>query len=261
MSRLFFDYLMEIEYSNPVDSCYFTIKCIPKDTCRQKVSDIKIELLPDAPYSEGTDSFGNGYIYGQEMLQHDMFSFHITGQAEVIENFEEEASDSSSMMYIHPHGLNKAGNKLKAYYESLAKYLSGNDYEKAQILMHKLYEEFKYESGSTKIDTSAEEAWSQGKGVCQDYAHIMIALCQMAGIKARYVCGLMSGEGQSHAWVEVLFDNKWYPLDPTNNMIVGEQYIKLGCGRDAFDCQINRGIIRGDGGKQTQKISATVKMM
>ena len=110
---------------------------------------------------------------------------------------------------------------------------------------------------STNINTTAEEAFVQGQGVCQDYAHIFIALLHLAKIPSRYVTGLIVGEGASHAWVEILCGRKWYGIDPTNNCIVSDEHIKIGIGRDARDCMINRGIMHG-GGLHTQKISVSV---
>ena len=85
----------------------------------------------------------------------------------------------------------------------------------------------------------------------------MISLLNLCGCSARYVTGLIIGEGESHAWVEVADDGKWYGLDPTNNILVEDSHIKIGCGRDATECQINRGIMHG-GGKQTQDIFVNV---
>lgn len=108
------------------------------------------------------------------------------------------------------------------------------------------------------MDTSAEEAWALGKGVCQDYAHILIALCHLSDIPARYVTGMMVGEGHSHAWVEILDHGHWYALDPTNNCIAADTYIKIGHGRTAKDCMINKGIIKG-GGSQHQTVTVRVE--
>ena len=110
------------------------------------------------------------------------------------------------------------------------------------------------------MSTTAEQAWQIGAGVCQDYAHILIALCQMEGIPARYVTGMLIGEGASHAWVEVFAGDRWYPLDPTNDCTVTDSHIKIGTGRDAGDCLINRGIMHG-GGTQTQEIRVSVTEM
>ena len=94
--------------------------------------------------------------------------------------------------------------------------------EKAVCVMGMLYEGFSYEPGSTDISTTAGEALKQGKGVCQDYAHIMTAVLRYMGIPARYVAGLMIGEGYTHAWVEVYTQDGWYGLDPTNNLHIDD---------------------------------------
>ena len=78
--------------------------------------------------------------------------------------------------------------------------------------MNDLYENFTYIPGVTDIHTTAGEALRLGRGVCQDYAHIMTAVLRYMGIPARYVNGLMIGEGYTHAWVEVYTDGGWYGL-------------------------------------------------
>ena len=167
-------------------------------------------------------------------------------------------------MFRYSHGCNTAGSGLRSYFEELvsARVItdSQDDLQKSTVLMHRLYQDFKYEKNKTTMSTTAEQAWQIGAGVCQDYAHILIALCQMAGIPARYVTGMLIGEGASHAWVEALAGARWYPLDPTNNCTVTDSHIKIGTGRDAGDCLINRGIMHG-GGTQTQEIRVTVTEM
>ena len=106
--------------------------------------------------------------------------------------------------------------------------------------------------------TTAEEAFMQRKGVCQDYAHIFIALCHLAKIPARYVAGMMVGEGFSHAWVEILSDGVWYAIDPTHACMANDTYIKISVGRDAEDCMINKGIMKG-GGTQLQTVRVLVE--
>lgn len=124
-------------------------------------------------------------------------------------------------------------------------------------IMNSLHNDFIYEKNVTDINTDAESAWRAGRGVCQDFAHIYITLLRLAGIPARYVCGLIDGEGESHAWVESLIDGVWTGFDPTNNCEASGTYIKLSIGRDASECAVNRGIVMG-GGAQTQLISAQV---
>ena len=257
MKKLTFDYYMQIDYSEVVSSCHFTIKCLPKETLRQRVGEVTIKLSPDVSYNAGTDSFGNGQIYGWDDVDHTTFSFCVTGDVCAgLDRREEKIDEDMLAVFCHPHGLNRAEEALSAYYEKLAGSLPADAYEKALFLSHSLHEDFVYEKGCTDVGTTAEEAWKLGRGVCQDYAHILIALLHMEKIPARYVTGMIPGEGASHAWVEIAKDGYWYGIDPTNDIPVGDNYIKIGEGRDAADCLINRGIMHGGGNqKQTVRVS------
>jgi transglutaminase-like putative cysteine protease len=127
----------------------------------------------------------------------------------------------------------------------LVKRQGETDFDYAMGIMHKLYKDFKYVKGVTDINTTAEQALELKSGVCQDYSHIMIALLRMSGIPARYVVGMMMGEGFSHAWVEALIDGEWIGFDPTNDKNVDDTYIKISNGRDYQDCIVNRGVFYG----------------
>lgn len=99
-----------------------------------------------------------------------------------------------------------------------------------------------YEHGATGIHTTAAQALALGHGVCQDYAHLMLALCRLCGLPARYVSGHLLGEGGTHAWVEVLLPAPELPgkalalaLDPTHNCETDLHYITVAVGRDYYD--------------------------
>lgn len=259
MSRLHFDYWMEISFTEPVVDCHYTIKCLPKDSDMQKISDLDIRVFPENAFQMGEDSFGNRTIYGNVKEQHTTFGFQVSGIAETwmsCGDFLKEEEYAGRFSY--PYGLNKSGAGLSEYFASIDLTEADSAYDKGLLLMNSLHQEFNYEKEITNVNTTAEEAWTLKKGVCQDYAHILIALCHKAGIPARYVTGMMIGEGYSHAWVEILSDGVWYGLDPTNGCIAGSSYIKIGAGRDANDCVINKGIIRG-GGMQTQEVKVLVE--
>ena len=259
MKRLHFEYDMHLKYSEPAKTSHFTIKCMPQSTDRQRVEALDIRIEPADSMEEGRDSFGNRLIFGNVNREHDRFGFHITGS--VLTGLSDaETSERENMLgaYRHPHGLTVPGESLKAYLKQLAPEALGSALEKGIFLMHSLYRDFTYEKNVTNVNTGAEEAWRLGKGVCQDYAHILVTLCRMQGIPARYVAGMLIAEGYSHAWVEILHGNRWYALDPTNDLVVSDSHIKLGVGRDAADCSINRGIVTG-GGKQQQQVRVVVK--
>lgn len=103
-----------------------------------------------------------------------------------------------------------------------------------------VYRAMLYGHGSTDVHTTAAEALQIGRGLCQDYAHIMLAICRFAGLAVRYVSGHMLGEGGSHAWVEVLLRDGHgsyvaMPFDPTNQRRATPAYITVAVGRDYRD--------------------------
>lgn len=261
MKQLHFDYYMQITYAGYVSKCNYTLKCIPADNIRQHLLSYTMEIRPQNQWMEGVDSFGNAMVYGGIEEEQREFSFHIKGDVGIDKREYETAGDEAGLyVYRYPYGLSAPGEELGKFYQSLRSELDAkaSDYEKGVFLMHILYGNFIYEKEVTDVNTTAEEAWNLGKGVCQDYAHILIALCRLAGIPARYVSGMLIGEGYSHAWVEIYCDNHWFALDPTNNLIVEDSHIKIGVGRDASNCQINRGIVMG-GGSQAQNICVRVE--
>ncbi len=147
-----------------------------------------------------------------------------------------------------------------------------------QDLMRRIHADFDYESESTQINTPALEALAQRKGVCQDFAHIMIACLRTLGLPARYVSGYLltvaapgtvklTGSDASHAWVSVYVPDlpahaRWCDLDPTNNRdgwhSPGEDYVTLAIGRDFSDVSPIRGVIHG-GASHTLKVGVTVE--
>ncbi len=115
-----------------------------------------------------------------------------------------------------------------------------------------LYETLDYDQSATDVHTQVEEVLELEAGVCQDFAHLMLACCRIRGIPARYVSGyLYAGEGLrgelgSHAWVECLLPSgHWLSLDPTNNLIANEHYIRVHVGRDYADVSPTRGVYVG----------------
>jgi transglutaminase-like putative cysteine protease len=108
----------------------------------------------------------------------------------------------------------------------------------------------RYEKGVTGVSTSAAEAFAMRAGVCQDFAHVMLALCRMCGLPARYVSGHLLGEGGTHAWVEVLIPvdessaAEAHALDPTHGGPVGSRHITVAVGRDYGDVAPTSGSYR-----------------
>lgn len=132
-------------------------------------------------------------------------------------------------------------------------------------LMVRIHTELEYQTASTEINTPARDALAQRKGVCQDFAHIMIACLRSLGLPARYVSGYLLtqpppgqprliGADASHAWVSVPHATGWADFDPTNKRCglqrPGEDYVILATGRDFGDVSPLRGVIQGGGSHQ-----------
>jgi len=145
----------------------------------------------------------------------------------------------------------------------------------ADALMTQIHTRMRYESESTEVNTPALEALKQGKGVCQDFAHIMVACCRALGLPARYVSGYMLtqpppgkprliGSDASHAWASVYFPGegaqrgRWLDFDPTNDRAPGEDYVTLATGRDFLDVSPMRGVIHG-GSRHKLRVAVTVE--
>jgi transglutaminase-like putative cysteine protease len=141
-------------------------------------------------------------------------------------------------------------------------------------VMGMMHREFTYMPGSTTVDSPLERVIETKQGVCQDFTHLMLAICRRHGIPARYVSGYLytagsdaklatpqrdsleeaakypsldlTGGDATHAWVECLLPNNgWYGFDPTNNLVTTDAYIKVHNGRDYDDVSPLRGVYRG----------------
>ena len=142
--------------------------------------------------------------------------------------------------------------------------------ELALALMHQVHEEFEYLPQSTSVTTGALEALALRHGVCQDFAHVLIGACRSLGLAARYVSGYLLtqpppgkprlvGADASHAWAAVWCPPYgWLALDPTNDVVVGQDHVTLAWGRDYADVAPLRGVIRGGSGN-APRVGVTVE--
>lgn len=138
-------------------------------------------------------------------------------------------------------------------------------FTRLQALSRGIHDRLEYQPLVTQVDSTLDEVLSLGKGVCQDFAHLMIGVCREMGVPARYVSGYVympasgsaRGSGASHAWCECyLPDAGWKGFDPTNNLLVDEHYVQIAAGRDYRDVPPTKGIYRGSA---TETISVTVR--
>jgi len=138
--------------------------------------------------------------------------------------------------------------------------------EAATEIASRVRSQVSYMAGSTGVRTNAQEAWDQGQGVCQDMAHLTVALLREAGLPARYVSGYLHADpsaepgqtvvGESHAWVEY-WAGSWLPCDPTSGAPVRERHVVVARGRDYTDIPPLKGIYHG---APTSSLDVTVEV-
>lgn len=271
----------------------FTLRCLPQELSSQHVLDTRILMEPQTDLFYQTDSFGNRFCYGMIRENHSLFRVQVSGHALRRPDQMDASTIQQEMIFRSQSSETRPGPVLTGLYGQLmhehggcplpgdaaalspnSSAVPGRDAHAAQLppLRNASAEEvltyaaaardlvhsyMTYTPDSTRYDTRAEQAARGREGVCQDFSHMMLSLCRMAGVPARYTAGLLIGEGRSHAWVEVAAGGFWHPMDPTNPDIAWDQQIIFSHGRDAVDCKINRGTYYGPSA-QMQFIRASV---
>lgn len=139
-------------------------------------------------------------------------------------------------------------------------------------LNHRIHTEFSFDPGATSVVTPLSEVLELRRGVCQDFAHLMIGCLRVMGLSARYVSGYiltapppgqprLIGADASHAWVSVFCPGAgWIDFDPTNDLVIDHEHITLAWGRDFADVVPMRGVILG-GGEQELEVRVTVMLI
>lgn len=213
------------------------------DTARQRVTALTVSTPGETRKTVG--AFGTPRVYGSIDEPHSGFTIVVSGMVETgRELFEERCGDPLEGGIFRVQSLRtQPGSAIRDFHNSLN--LSGGAYDRAIAIRKAVHDAFRYVPGRTAAHESAEAAFVRREGVCQDYSHVMLSLLRMEGIPARYVTGMMVGEGASHAWVEVQCCGYWYGFDPTNDLLVDDSYIRVSCGRDSADCDIIRGTFYG----------------
>jgi transglutaminase-like putative cysteine protease len=137
-------------------------------------------------------------------------------------------------------------------------------YERALELSTAVMGALVYETGATDVHTTALEALELGRGVCQDFAHVLIGLCRREKIPARYVSGYLfdtaapaGRQAASHAWMDVFTERGWVSLDPTHGREQDEHYVRVGVGRDYADVPPTKGVYRGNA---KEELAVTVRV-
>ena len=205
MKKLVFDYEMKLSFSSPVTDHRFQLRCIPATGPRQQVIDVAVKLEPETELETTIDSFDSVVMTGFIPEPHTVFNYSVTGiafvdNAHIKSEIYKPLYRFNSALTVPGPAIGKLIDICKARIGTLPS--DSTPIDQAKVVMDEVYRAFVYTPASTTIRTTAEEAFAQRKGVCQDYAHVMLAVCRHVGLAARYIAGLLCGEGATHAWVE-----------------------------------------------------------
>lgn len=232
------------QYPDPVHELRHRLAVVPANQHgQQRLCDYHLKVSTPALAQQNTvDSFGNRvvYLYIAQVQTSLDFKVWTTVEQRVQDADRPVIPMPKAYDYLNPTRLTTADDTLAA----IARQLSAQ-YRTPEALAKGIndwtFRAMRYQSGVTTVATTAAEALAIGAGLCQDYAHIMLAICRAAGLPARYISGHLLGEGGSHAWVEVLLPSQRtgaleaWPLDPTNDCEARHKYITIAVGRDYAD--------------------------
>ncbi|WP_025691874.1 transglutaminase family protein [Paenibacillus zanthoxyli] len=264
-------------YTEPVTDSVNEIRLTPRTNYRQSCFHHEVEIFPPANILTYEDFFGNrvhAYSVNKphtEMVIHTRATVVTVDKAqgadlpklplaEQIKRMKDEEFQNRYTEYILPTRYTEVTPELMEFASQHPFDEAEDLYEWTRKLSSTIYEQFTYDPGATSVNTTVKKALKLKRGVCQDYAHLMIAVCRSVGLPSRYVSGyhyvsdLQGGnadfEQASHAWVETHIPGTgWLGFDPTNNVEVNWRYVKLGHGRDYKDIVPVKGVYRGVAGE------------
>jgi transglutaminase-like putative cysteine protease len=236
------------DYSKPVTNVRQRLVVVPPPRHgRQRRVDWSLDVRGAHTNDARTarDSFGNVRIEIAVPTVASWIEFHVRSTVGVRED--------QSAPVIRPDDRYLRSTRLTGPDDGIARLLGGCDRNEPELICERVHRSLTYEWGITGVGTTAAEALSAARGVCQDYAHLMVAACRLVGLPARYVSGHLLGEGGSHAWVEVLRDDPDHPgrwraeaWDPTHCRRTDDSYITVAVGRDYRDVAPMSGTFEGD---------------
>ncbi len=230
---------------------HFQLRSAPREESHQRILAHIVDHLTQITIRVGEDCFKNPIYYGVMAYPHDMFVAVSHGVVEC--DTYRIAEELHTPIYKVATHMTSMDHALEHFAQEVMP-LNGGAVERALAIAEAIYTRLSYTPCVTTTQTTAAESFSIMSGVCQDFAHILIAICRNYGIFARYCVGFLVGTGETHAWAEIYSetDGAWYGVDPTHNRLIEYDYIKIAHGRDASDCSVIRGVHRGEAGHTTQ---------
>ena len=266
-------HLTQFAYSSPVHESVMELWAQPQKSGRQRLISFELEVDPAAQMFSYLDAYGNAVYHFDVPQPHERLMIHAKSAVETSippalppsldmgewDRLRGEFVRGDCFDFLHPHGFATPTPALDAFIHtySLDQLRHSDPLTAVRALNQLLYDALAYEAGVTDVQSPIDKALEAGRGVCQDFAHIMIAICRAWGIPARYVSGYLftdrshSGDRSSpdatHAWVEVFLPSlRWVGFDPTNNILAAERHVTVASGRDYNDVPPSRGVFKGD---------------
>jgi transglutaminase-like putative cysteine protease len=264
-------HVTRFRYSNPVRESVMELKMQPRSESYQALRNFQIATNPRAELYAYTDHFGNAVYHFNVLREHSELRIDTSSVLEMKEipalpaaadELEWQRYNTLNLGAEH-YDLLGASTFARSSPE-LARFAvvhgletpTGDTLTALKRLNTVIYGAFDYEVGVTQVHSPIEHPLEAGRGVCQDFAHIMIAIARSWGVPARYVSGYLyhrrqdknrSGDDATHAWVEAYLPSfGWVGFDPTNNILASERHIRAAVGRDYADVPPTRGTFKGD---------------
>lgn len=262
-------------YQAPVTASYNEARLTPRSDSRQNVIINRVETVP------ATRSYRYVDYWGTAVTAFDLHAPHLeleVTSSSVVETDKAEgpATDadwddlgSSKVIdrydeVLTPTTYTPASKRIERVARHLAK--GHNPHQAVHAVVDWVRNELQYLPGTTGVHSSGLDALREGKGVCQDFAHLSLILLRAMGIPARYVSGYLhpkadatigeTVQGESHAWIQA-WTGGWWHYDPTNDAEINEQYISVGYGRSYADVTPLKGIYLG---QDSSELDVVVEM-
>ena len=280
-------HVTEYEYAHPVELAAHLVHLRPRALPWQTVERFTLVATPEPDLIRwGTDHFGNAVAW--LFLDRAHAAFRVATEAVVAVQRREPPSAGQTPAWEHvaraaqrpaaareaaefTFGSTMAPTGPAAHAYAAPSFPPGRPVLAGLLeLMARIGADFRFDSGVTTVSTPVERVMQLRAGVCQDFAHLMIAGLRGLGLPARYVSGYLQtrpppgqpkrrGADASHAWVSCWLGpvHGWVDLDPTNNLVVGDEHVWLGWGRNYADVSPIRGMLLG-GGRHTLKVAVDI---
>ena len=233
----------------------------------QRCTSFSLQIDPPATIFEYTDFYGNQVNHFNLLQSHKRVKIVATSVVETGMGHSEAGDNEDFFLmdflcqsrYVH---FDQAIRDFASRFTT-----SSGSYQLAESICRYINDSFIYEPGVTDVHSTSAVVMALGRGVCQDFAHIMLATCRYLEVPARYVSGYLFGgstpdgrDEASHAWCEVYCGKEkgWIGMDPTHStLLVDERYIKIGSGRDYDDVPPVRGTYKGNA---EEKLTVAVRV-